>query len=50
MLIPLFWRNYSSFKQPLNTHQENTSTTQHAESSAAMAAVPDFWELEALLQ
>ncbi|MCK6585634.1 MAG: hypothetical protein L6Q49_21235 [Anaerolineales bacterium] len=40
----------NSFKQPLNTHQENTSTTQHAESSAAMAAVPDFWELEALLQ
>lgn len=42
----------NSFKHPLNTHQENTSTTQHARcaQTAAVTAVPDFWELETLLQ
>lgn len=40
----------NSFKHPINTYQENTSTTQHAESAAAVTAVPDFWELESLLQ
>jgi hypothetical protein len=38
----------NSFKHPLNTHKNNTSTTQHAESAAEV--VPDFWELETLLQ
>lgn len=38
----------NSLKHPLNTHKHNTSTTQHAESSAG--AVPDHWELETLLQ
>jgi hypothetical protein len=38
----------SSFKHPLNTHKNNTSTTQHAENAAG--AAPDFWELKTLLQ
>ena len=40
----------NSFKHPLNTDKKNTSTTQHTEPSAAEAVVPDFWELESLLQ
>lgn len=40
----------NSFKPPLNTDQKNTSTTQHAEERAAVTTVPDFWELETLLQ
>jgi len=40
----------NSFKHLLNTDQENTSTTQHENKTAAVTAVPDFWELEALLQ
>ncbi len=45
----------NSFKHPFNTHKENTkdntSTTQHAESAAeGVGTVPDFWELETLLQ
>ncbi len=40
----------NSFKHPLNTDKKNTSTTQHADpSAAAEAVVPDFWELETLL-
>ncbi len=38
----------NSFKHRLNTNKNNTSTTQHAENSAE--AVPQFWELETLLQ
>ncbi|WKZ45912.1 MAG: DnaA N-terminal domain-containing protein [Anaerolineales bacterium] len=41
----------NSFKHPLNTHQENTSTTQHAcGEKTAEAVAPEFWELETLLQ
>lgn len=40
----------NSFKHPINTHQENTSTTQHENKTAAVTAIPDFWELETLLQ
>jgi len=40
----------NSFKHPLNTHKKNTSTTQHADNTAAEAVAPDFWELESLLQ
>jgi len=40
----------NSFKHPLNTDQENTSTTQHENKAAAVTAVPDFWELETLLR
>ena len=41
----------NSFKHPLNTYQDNTSTTQHDKSAAeAVGTVPDFWELEILLQ
>lgn len=43
----------NSLKLPLNTDQDNTSTTQHARcanAAEAMGSVPDFWELEALLQ
>ncbi|WKZ40577.1 MAG: DnaA N-terminal domain-containing protein [Anaerolineales bacterium] len=41
----------NSFKHPLNTDKKNTSTTQHAcGENAAEAVVPDFWELELLLQ
>lgn len=38
----------NSLKHPLNTHKQNTSTTQHDPSPAE--AVPDHWELETLLQ
>ncbi len=38
----------NSFKHRLNTHKNNTSTTQHGDKAAG--AVPDFWELETLLQ
>jgi hypothetical protein len=38
----------NSFKHPLNTHQNNTSTTQHARNAAE--AVPAFWDLKTLLQ
>jgi hypothetical protein len=38
----------NTIKHPLNTHQKNTSTTQHEPSPAG--AVPEFWELETLLQ
>lgn len=38
----------NTIKHPLNTHQKNTSTTQHATSPAE--GVPEFWELETLLQ
>jgi hypothetical protein len=49
----------NSFKHPFNTHKENTkdntSTTQHAcgrfaKTAEGVGAVPDFWELETLLQ
>ena len=43
----------NSFKHPLNTYQDNTSTTQHARCASAaevVGTVPDFWELEILLQ
>jgi len=40
----------NSFKHPLNTDKKNTSTTQHANRAAAGVVIPDFWELEALLQ
>lgn len=41
----------NSFKHPLNTNKENTSTTQHTENSAGVVEdVPLFWELETLLQ
>lgn len=41
----------NSFKHPLNTHKKNTSTTQHARGEETVEAViPDFWELESLLQ
>ena len=40
----------NSFKHPLNTYQDNTSTTQHAESAAEPGVAPDFWKLETLLQ
>ncbi len=39
----------NSSKHPLNTDQENTSTTQHTDNSAAVTAIPAFWELETLL-
>ncbi len=38
----------NSFKHRLNTHKNNTSTTQHGDKAAG--AVPDFWNLETLLQ
>jgi len=38
----------NSFKHPLNTYKDNTSTTQHADGAAEGA--PDHWELETLLQ
>jgi hypothetical protein len=38
----------NTLKHPFNTSQNNTSTTQHAATSAG--AAPDFWELETLLQ
>jgi hypothetical protein len=38
----------NTIKHPLNTHQKNTSTTQHEKNS--VEAVPEFWELETLLQ
>ena len=40
----------NSFKHPLNTDKKNTSTTQHARCAKAAGAVPQFWELETLLQ
>jgi hypothetical protein len=40
----------NSFKHPLNTNKNNTSTTQHARCARAAGAAPDFWELETLLQ
>jgi DnaA-like protein len=40
----------NSLKHPLNTDKKNTSTTQYTDPSAAEAVVPDFWELETLLQ
>ncbi|MDP1624372.1 MAG: hypothetical protein Q8L64_01245, partial [bacterium] len=38
----------NSLKHPLNTNKNNTSTTQHSDRAAE--AVPQFWELETLLQ
>jgi hypothetical protein len=38
----------NSFKHPLNTYKDNTSTTQHRKP--ATEAVPAFWELKSLLQ
>ena len=38
----------NSFKHRLNTHKNNTSTTQHDDKAAG--AAPNFWELETLLQ
>jgi len=38
----------NSFKHPLNTHQNNTSTTQHTRNAAD--AAPAFWDLKTLLQ
>jgi hypothetical protein len=38
----------NSLKHPLNTNKNNTSTTQHGDRAAE--AVPQFWELETLLQ
>lgn len=40
----------NSLKHPLNTNQNNTSTTQHACGARSAGAVPAFWELESLLQ
>ena len=39
----------NTYKHPLNTNQKITSTTQH-NPKAAEAVVPDFWELEKLLE
>ena len=40
----------STLNTASNTHEKTTSTTQHAQNSAAVAAVPAFWELGKLLQ
>jgi hypothetical protein len=39
----------NSFKHPVNTNKNNTSTTQHARCARAAGAAPQFWELETLL-
>ena len=40
----------STLNTASNTNKKTTSTTQHAQNAAAVAAVPDFWELGKLLQ
>jgi hypothetical protein len=39
----------NTYKHPLNTDQEITSTTQH-ENAGATTDIPDFWELKTLLE